>query len=183
MKVWFWLVHKFTENYCHLRLFSKFSWTQKSYPTSLWHMYPNLKTICHIKLKYFLWAKLLKNLLLAKYLIPVTAPLNASKSISFCNERNQYFHIINSISHHTKPLSVGKFDCSCNVSKPVICKSLQVRPLHVSKSMSSCNVRNRNVHITNSICHDTKTFNAGKFDCFCNARKPSNDDTREWEWF
>ena len=27
----------------------------------------------------------------------------------------------NSISRHTKPLSVGKSDCSCNVSKPVVC--------------------------------------------------------------
>ena len=41
-----------------------------------WHALPNLKTTCHIKLKFFLWTKLLKNLLLAKYL---TAPLNKSK--------------------------------------------------------------------------------------------------------
>ena len=47
--------------------------------------------------------------------------------------------------------------------------------------MNSCNVRNRNVHITNCICHDTKTLNVGKSDCFCNASKPLNDDTREWE--
>ena len=37
--------------------------------------YPNSKTICHIKLKFFWLAKLLENLLLAKYLISVTAPL------------------------------------------------------------------------------------------------------------
>ena len=37
--------------------------------------YPNLKTTCHIKLKFFLWTKLLENLLLAKYLISVTSPL------------------------------------------------------------------------------------------------------------
>ena len=36
--------------------------------------YHNLKTTCHIKLKYFLWTKLLENLLLAKYLISVAAP-------------------------------------------------------------------------------------------------------------
>ena len=30
-------------------------------------MYPNLKTICHIKVKLFLWTKLLESLLLAKY--------------------------------------------------------------------------------------------------------------------
>ena len=31
--------------------------------------YPNLKTTCHIKLKFFLWTKLLENLLLAKYVL------------------------------------------------------------------------------------------------------------------
>ena len=35
MKVWFWLVYKFTENYCCLWLFSEFIQTQKRYPTSL----------------------------------------------------------------------------------------------------------------------------------------------------
>ena len=38
--------------------------------------YPNLKTTCHIKLKLFLLTKLLENLLLAKYLISVAAPLS-----------------------------------------------------------------------------------------------------------
>ena len=33
------------------------------------NMYPNLKTLSHIKLKFFLWTKLLENLVLAKYLI------------------------------------------------------------------------------------------------------------------
>ena len=37
--------------------------------------YPNLKTDCHIKLKLFLWTKLIENLLLAKYLISVRPPL------------------------------------------------------------------------------------------------------------
>ena len=37
--------------------------------------YRNPKATCHIKLKLFLWTKLLDNLLLAKYLISVTAPL------------------------------------------------------------------------------------------------------------
>ena len=40
--------------------------------------YPNLKTSCHITLKFFLWTKLLENLLLAKYLISVAAPLTSS---------------------------------------------------------------------------------------------------------
>ena len=37
--------------------------------------YPNLKTTCHIKLKFFLRTKVIENLLLAKYLISVTVPL------------------------------------------------------------------------------------------------------------
>ena len=37
--------------------------------------YPNLETTCHIKLKFFLWTKLLADLLLSKYIISVAAPL------------------------------------------------------------------------------------------------------------
>ena len=37
--------------------------------------YPNLKTTYHIELKCFWWTKFLENLLLAKYLISVSAPL------------------------------------------------------------------------------------------------------------
>ena len=40
-----------------------------------------------------------------------------------CNVCGRNVHTVNSTSHHTKPLSVGKSDCFCNVSKPVICKS------------------------------------------------------------
>ena len=36
----------------------------------------NMSTTCHIKLKCFFWNKLLENLLLAKYLISVAAPLS-----------------------------------------------------------------------------------------------------------
>ena len=42
--------------------------------------YPNLKTTCHIKLKFFFWTKLLENLLRAKYLKSVAATLNEAKS-------------------------------------------------------------------------------------------------------
>ena len=38
--------------------------------------YPYLKITCHIKLKFFLWTKLIEKLLLAKYLISVTTPLS-----------------------------------------------------------------------------------------------------------
>ena len=48
----------------------------KEVPYLSWHStYPNLKTTRHIKLEFFLWTKLLKNLLLAKCFISVTAPL------------------------------------------------------------------------------------------------------------
>ena len=69
-------------------------------------------------------------------------------------------------------MSVGKSDSSRNVSKSVICKSLHVKPLKVSKSMSSCNVDIRNVHIVNSISHDIKPLSVSKSDCFRDARKP-----------
>ena len=98
-------------------------------------------------------------------------PLNVSKSVSSCNVRNRNVHIVNSISDHTKPLSVGKSDCSRNVSKPVICKSLQAKPSEVCKSMSSCNVRNQNVHIVNSISDHTKPLSVGKSDCTRNVSK------------
>ena len=39
-----------------------------------------MKTSCHVKLKFFLWTKLLENLLLAKYLIPVAETSNVSIS-------------------------------------------------------------------------------------------------------
>ena len=99
-------------------------------------------------------------------------PLNVSKSMSSCNVSNRNVHIVNRISHHTKPLSVGKSYCSRNVSKPVICKSLHVKTLKVSKYMSSCNVRSRNVHIVNSISHHTKPLNVGKSGCSRDVSKP-----------
>ena len=65
MKVWLWLFTNLPRIICRLLLFSEFIQTQKTYPTSLDNKYPNLKTTCYIKLKYFLWTKLLENLLLA----------------------------------------------------------------------------------------------------------------------
>ena len=35
MRVWFWPVYKFADNYCRLRLFSDFIQTQKKYPTPI----------------------------------------------------------------------------------------------------------------------------------------------------
>ena len=48
---------------------------------------PNLETICHIKPKFFLWTKLLENLLHVKYLISVAAPLsNLSRNSHFVRD-------------------------------------------------------------------------------------------------
>ena len=54
----------------------------KEVSLSTWqNTYSNLRTTCHIKLKFFLWTKLLENLLLAKYLISVTAPLSILQTL------------------------------------------------------------------------------------------------------
>ena len=46
---------------------------------------PNSKTTCHVKPKFFLWTKLLENLLLAKYLISVTVPLKILNFYLHCS--------------------------------------------------------------------------------------------------
>ena len=56
--------------------FLQVKWNSKELSYLSWpNTYPNLKTTSHIKLKFFLWTKLLENLLFAKYLISVAAPL------------------------------------------------------------------------------------------------------------
>ena len=58
--------------------------------------YPNLKTASHIKLKFFLWTKLHENLLLARYLISVAAPLR------FLNKNSQSQQILaKKLTHST----------------------------------------------------------------------------------
>ena len=73
------------------------------------NMYPNLKTTCHIKLKFFLWTKLLENLLLAKYLISVTAPLMAGilQKTEFSCEHYEIFKNPYSEGHVRTTASVG----------------------------------------------------------------------------
>ena len=88
MRVWLWLVYKFYRELLSLATFLRVhsNWKEVSYP-SWQNTYPNLKTTCHINLKFFLWTKLLENLLLAKYLIPVAAPL---RTISICKNKKIY---------------------------------------------------------------------------------------------
>ena len=92
--------------------------------------------------------------------------------MSSCNVHNRNVHILNSISQHTKPWSVAKSYCFRKVSKPVICKSLHVKSLNVSKSASSCNLWNSNVFIINSISHRIKPLSVYKSDCSRNLNKP-----------
>ena len=54
------------------------NWKEVSY-LSWQNTYRNLKTTWHIKVKFYLWTKLVENLLHPKYLISVTAPLNKTK--------------------------------------------------------------------------------------------------------
>ena len=100
MRVWLLLVYKFTENYCCLQLFSEFIQTQKRYPTSWQYMYPNLKTMCCIKLKFFLWSKLLENLLLANYIISVAVPLRWQVR-SEKQKRDEHHHTTWSYHQHS----------------------------------------------------------------------------------
>ena len=51
----------------------------------------NLKTTCHVKLKFSLWTKLLENLLLAKYLISVAATLADFSCQLFSQKNSIYF--------------------------------------------------------------------------------------------
>ena len=89
MRVWLWLVYKFTENCQIYRLFSEFIQTQKRYPTSLDKIHIlTWKLLVIIKLKFFLWTKLLKSLLLAKYLISVAAPLSHLLIMFYCKVQN-----------------------------------------------------------------------------------------------
>ena len=54
---------------------------------SLQNRYLNLKSTCHIKLKFFFWTKLLQTLLLPKYLISVAAILMEACALS-----NLWYH-------------------------------------------------------------------------------------------
>ena len=76
-RVWLWFVYKVAKNNARLQLFPWVHSNSKevSYFSSQ-SKCPNLKNTCRIKPKFFLWAKLLENLFLTKYLISVTATLS-----------------------------------------------------------------------------------------------------------
>ena len=48
--------------------------------------------------------------------------LIASKSMNSCNVHDRNVHSVSNISHHIKPLNIGKSDFCSNISKPVMRK-------------------------------------------------------------
>ena len=70
--------------------------------------------------------------------------------MSSCNVRNRNVLIVNSISHHSKPLGVGKSDCSRNINKPVIRESAVVS-LRKRARKRSCNVRSHKHGVSKSL--------------------------------
>ena len=79
--------------------------------------------------------------------------------------------LVNLLNH-----TINKPVCSTIISKSNISNvsnvSQYVKPLNNSKSMSSCNVRNRNVHIVNSVSHLVKPLSTGKSNCSRKVSKP-----------
>ena len=70
--------------------------------------------------------------------------------MSYCNVHNGYVHIVNSISHHTKPLRSGKSYCFRNIGKLVIHESVFVN-LSKRARKRSFNVSSHNHGVTNSL--------------------------------
>ena len=94
------------------------------------------------------------------------------KTVSSSNVSKQNARDISSVSKLVKPLTVSKPVCSTFASKGNICNtSHHVKPLNVSKSMNSCNVRNRNVHIAHSLTHHNQPLSLSKSDYSCAASK------------
>ena len=69
IRVWLWIVYKFTENNCRSRLSTKL---ERDISRALQNKYSNLNTTFHTKPTFFFRIKPLKNVLQANFLIPVT---------------------------------------------------------------------------------------------------------------
>ena len=100
--------------------------------------YPNPKTTCHIKVKFFLWTKLLENLLLAKYLISVAAPLNLIEDQPDIDE----------IYLYAKDLYECKYQYLINIREKVGFKRFNDTRAFVECSNDMCNVY-RNINYYN----------------------------------
>ena len=65
MRVWVWLLYKIYRELLSLATFLPVHSSSKEVPYLFWpNTYPHLKTTCHIKLKIFLWTKLLETYLM-----------------------------------------------------------------------------------------------------------------------
>ena len=138
----FWPMKKFSENYEPMRvlMMACLQIYRQSFATFLlvhlnskevsylsWqNTYPELKTTCHIKLKFFLCTKLLQNLLIAKYLISVAATL----SLSGCRLlfKNCVTFLVSSFLTHIRKM------CTSMGYMPPICRTLlDMIDFHISK--------------------------------------------------
>ena len=113
---------------------------------------PNLKTNCHIKLKFCLWTKLVENLIPAKYLISVAAPLKFRSSRSHIffkigtlkNFANWKIHrkipVLESFNKVTKhrcfPVNFGKFLRTFFYRPPLVAGSENLRDAFVQQFFS-----------------------------------------------
>ena len=89
--VWLWLIYKIYRELLSLATFLPAHSNSKEVSYLPWQStYPYLETTCHIKIKFFLWTKLLENLLHAKYPISVAAPLIQHVSNSNIHARRHY---------------------------------------------------------------------------------------------
>ena len=79
--------------------------------------------------------------------------------MSSCNVRNRNVHIVNSISHHTKALSVGKSDSSCNVSKSVIYKSSKISVSKIINNRQVFNPVPESVVVNHNTCARKQSLN------------------------
>ena len=84
------------------------------------NMHSNLKSTCYIKLKFFFWTKLLENLLLAKYLISVTGPLNIYTNNQFEIFRNYFFIHLKENNKKLKIFTFWETALTCPFSKVAI---------------------------------------------------------------
>ena len=71
-RVSLWIVYQITANNCRSRLFTNLK-LSRGILLSCQNKHSKLNTICHSKPKFFLWNKLLENVLLGKYFISVNA--------------------------------------------------------------------------------------------------------------
>ena len=87
--------------------------------------YRNLKTTWHIKVKFFLWTKLVENLLHSKYLTPVTAPLNKTKGNKI---KGNLCFLCSVISiNEIKVVQISQFDLTFSI----IATELFIRKLNI----------------------------------------------------